>query len=235
MGHMGQFRVVTWNIRKAIGLDRRRDPARVLSVIADMNADIVALQEADRRLGNRPSALPREVVQEATGLVPVDPDNGPSLGWHGNALLVSPAFTVEAVHRMDLPGLEPRGALAADLHCGETKLRIAATHLGLVRRFRLRQISSLLDTLDAQDSRPTLIAGDFNEWSRTTGLELLEERFEVHAPGHSYHASRPMAHLDRIAICRNLRLCDAGVIDAGTARNASDHLPVWAEIEPTIA
>ncbi len=55
---MGQttFRVATYNIRKAIGTDRRRSPERILDVLAELDADVVALQEADRRFGPRLAA-----------------------------------------------------------------------------------------------------------------------------------------------------------------------------------
>ena len=57
----------SYNIRKAIGLDRRRNPERILAVLREIDADVVALQEADRRLGRRASALPREMIEEHTG------------------------------------------------------------------------------------------------------------------------------------------------------------------------
>jgi endonuclease/exonuclease/phosphatase family metal-dependent hydrolase len=56
------IRVATYNIRKAIGTDRIRNPARILDVIGEVNADIIALQEADRRFGSRISAIPQEMI-----------------------------------------------------------------------------------------------------------------------------------------------------------------------------
>ncbi|MGB0968912.1 MAG: endonuclease/exonuclease/phosphatase family protein, partial [Halocynthiibacter sp.] len=52
------LRIASYNIRKCIGLDRRRDPHRTAGVIQALRADIVLLQEADKRLGARPAALP---------------------------------------------------------------------------------------------------------------------------------------------------------------------------------
>ena len=52
-----QLKVASYNIRKAVGLDWRRRPARVLDVLNEIGADIVALQEVDRRFGSRISAL----------------------------------------------------------------------------------------------------------------------------------------------------------------------------------
>lgn len=227
---MSPLRIATWNIRKAVGLDRRRDPERIMAVIAGLGAEIVALQEADRRLGDRPSALPRDRVALRTGLVPVEADNGRSLGWHGNAILVAPDFTVEDVARIDLPGLEPRGALVADLTRKGTTIRVAAVHLGLTRRHRRHQLATLRTFLDAKEPRPTVILGDFNEWSADKGLEALAGGFTIHAPGASFHAARPMARLDRVALCPRLTLTEARVVETPETRIASDHLPVWTAV-----
>ena len=54
--------LASYNMRKAIGLDRRRDPRRVLDVLHEIDADIIALQEADKRFGGRASAVPHELI-----------------------------------------------------------------------------------------------------------------------------------------------------------------------------
>jgi len=59
----------------------------------------------------------------------------------------------------------------------------------------------------------------------------LAHDYTVHSPGRSFHAARPMAALDRIALGRQLALRDGGVIQTKRARVASDHLPVWVDIK----
>ena len=39
--------LASYNMHKAVGLDGKRDPHRVLKVLQEIDADIVALQEAD--------------------------------------------------------------------------------------------------------------------------------------------------------------------------------------------
>ncbi len=221
------MRLASYNIRKAVGLDRRRDPHRVLGVINRLEADIVALQEADRRLGARPAALPTRLIETETDLacVPLS-DNEVSLGFHGNSILVRRGIPVSHPRRIELPGLEPRGAVAVDV--GE-RLTVVGVHLGLLRRHRRAQIAALLEALAGGD-RPLAILGDFNEWSPRQGLEELARGFRLHAPGLSFHAARPVAPLDRVALSPELGLKDAGVEEGGQARIASDHLPIWAEI-----
>ncbi|MBU1837689.1 MAG: metal-dependent hydrolase, partial [Alphaproteobacteria bacterium] len=88
--HADLLHVVSYNIRKAMGTDRRRDPHRILTILREAAPDIAILQEADLRLGQRPTALPRDAIEDA-GFVPAAlAENTVSLGWHGNAILIRP-------------------------------------------------------------------------------------------------------------------------------------------------
>lgn len=220
------LRLASYNIRKARGLDGRRDPGRVLDVINALDADVITLQEADRRLGDRPSAVPRNLIAQATDfdVVPLAA-NDVSLGWHGNAVLVRRGIAVKTASRIDLPGAEPRGAVSVTLENGFT---IIGVHLGLLRQSRRRQLRAIVAGLGP--SQKVAIIGDMNEWAVTRGFEALEEGFDLHSPGRSFHAARPIAALDRLALSHALTLSDAGVDESPLARMASDHLPIWADI-----
>ncbi len=221
------LKLVTYNMRKAIGLDRRRDPHRILDVINHLDADVVVLQEADRRLGPRPAALPHHLLEDETDFVAVPYDRkGISLGSHGNAILVRKGLTFHHAERLELPGLEPRGAVSVEI---EGRLKLVGTHLGLLRPYRHQQMRQLAQKL-AITPLPTMIMGDFNEWSPKRGFEPLEHSFDIISPGRSFHASRPMAELDRLALSKGVELRDAGVDQSPLAKVASDHLPVWAKV-----
>ncbi|NNE89868.1 MAG: metal-dependent hydrolase [Silicimonas sp.] len=225
-------RLATWNIRKCVGLDRRRDPHRVARTIAELEADVVVLQEADKRLGSRPAALTRDIVETETDMLPADAGgHEASIGFHGNAVLLAPGLGVKTRHSVHLPGVEPRGALILDIE-GKISMRVVAVHLGLMRSSRRAQLATIRERLTALPDRPTVVLGDFNEWSERRGLEPLTG-FDVHAPGRSFHAARPIAALDRIAINDTFELRDAAVVENARTRVASDHLPVWADLQTT--
>ncbi|RMD47542.1 MAG: hypothetical protein D6832_05860, partial [Alphaproteobacteria bacterium] len=152
MQRTGTIRVASYNVRKGMGTDRRRDPARTLEVVSRLGAQVVALQEADHRLAPRPAALPPEAIAARTGLVPLRaPGAGPSLGHHGNALLVAPAIRPLRVEPLSLPHLEPRGALLAELALPDGQaLRVIAVHLGLLRRWRREQLEHIARLLAAR-------------------------------------------------------------------------------------
>jgi endonuclease/exonuclease/phosphatase family metal-dependent hydrolase len=223
------IRIASYNIRKARGLDQKRRPARTLQVINGLNADIIVLQEADKRLGSRPSALPHEMIEAETDFELVNVSrNGVSIGWHGNAILVRKGLSVGDVTPFDLPGFEPRGAFRMQVNLG-AGLTVVAAHLGLRRRDRQAQLAQIYRATEGD--MHCVIAGDFNEWSATKGFEPLAARFETHSPGRSFHARRPIAALDRFALTSGVTLRDAGVDQSPLARVASDHLPIWSDIE----
>ena len=222
------LRIASYNIRKARGLDRRYDPHRTLDVINSLNADVVALQEADHRLGDRPAALPRSLIETQSDyrVVPLArSDDG--IGWHGNAMLVRSGVSPVALARLDLPGREPRGAVRIDLAVGDG-LTIVGAHLGLMRRHRRAQLTNIVGR--TEDSQNTVIIGDFNEWSHRRGLEALANGYAIHAPGRSFHAARPTLHLDRIATSGSFEVTATGISRTRRARLASDHLPIWIDI-----
>lgn len=227
-----KFRAASYNIRKALGTDRRRRPERILEVLSTLAADIVLLQEADLRLFGRPTVLPRDVIEARTGLVPMlVAKTTQSLGWHGNAILVRPDAIHGHVIQIDLPGLEPRGAVIAELELSGTRLRVVGAHLGLLRRSRRDQIDALNTRLHGLAHLPTLVGGDFNEWSDREGLGRLARHFEIVSPGKTFHVRRPLASLDRFAVSDDLETLGHGVVVNSMTRVASDHYPIWIDFQ----
>lgn len=223
------LRVASWNIRKAVGTDLRRDADRVLAGIAALGADIVALQEADFRLGDRPSALPRERIAERTGLEPLAIGrNAVSLGWHGNALLARPGIRLCGLEHLDLPGHEPRGAVIVDLDT-PAPLRVVAVHLGLLRAARRRQLDAIKAALGRHPVRPTVILGDFNEHSRRVGLGRIATPFVILPTAPTFPSRRPILPLDRIVHSPDLDLVPLAQ-ERTRGTQPSDHLPLVAEL-----
>jgi len=200
-------------------------------VMAEINADILVVQEADRRLGERRSTLPIDQIEDATGLRPVAiRDSAVSLGWHGNALLLGPRTDLRRTERLTLAGLEPRGAVLAELDTANGPLRVVATHLGLLWPDRARQLRQIRAWLSNRPEMPTTILGDFNDWSPNASQIALGAAFQVHAPGRSFHAAWSMAALDRIATNHRLDVHGGGMMEPARAQRASDHLPVWLDV-----
>jgi endonuclease/exonuclease/phosphatase family metal-dependent hydrolase len=224
--------IASYNIHKAVAADRRRRPEGILEVLGEIGADIVVLQEADRRFGERHSAIPLHLLAEqgAYRPVPYEMRHG-SMGWHGNAILVAPHVGIERHQPLHLPTLEPRGAVLADLVMPEGRLRVVGMHLDLSGLWRRRQARSILDDLQQQPEwLPTLLAGDLNEWTRGGCLRDFGLHHKQLSLGPSFHARQPVGRLDRMFVSEGIVVEDCGVHRSALARTASDHLPVWARI-----
>jgi endonuclease/exonuclease/phosphatase family metal-dependent hydrolase len=251
-GVTSSITVASYNMRKAIGLDRRRDPQRVLDVLHEIDADVVALQEADKRFGGRGAAVPHELIDTHGVYKPVHLGvrhrrvldkarkhtdkllklNTRNIGWHGNAILVKRHIGVLDCAVLELPTLEPRGAVMAELLIGDRPVRVVGMHLDLSGIWRRRQMRTILEAIASRPQRmPTVLMGDTNEWRTVAGcLKELEPEFHVAPTGPSFHARHPVAALDRIIVHKDLRIEAAGVHMSHNARRASDHLPIWARL-----
>lgn len=226
------IKVASYNMRKSIGTDRRRRPERTLEVLLEVDADVIALQEADRRFGAREAVLTQALLAEHSPWKPVHFGmRARSMGWHGNALLVRKDAEILGCAALHLPTLEPRGAVMADLRVNGQPLRVVGMHLDLSGLWRRRQAHAILAHLADLPAMPTVMMGDLNEWSAERGcLRDFGQHFAFAATGKSFHARRPMARLDRIMASPELEIGAAGVHLSLSARTASDHLPVWAEV-----
>jgi endonuclease/exonuclease/phosphatase family metal-dependent hydrolase len=225
--------VASYNIRKAIGTDRRRRPERTLEVLREIDADVIALQEADRRFGSRMAALPPHMIEDHSDYKPVPFDaRAGSLGWHGNALLVRKSVEIIDRELVHLPSLEPRGAILADLRIDGAEVRVVGMHLDLSGLWRRRQAHAILSHLEHRPGEPpTVLMGDLNEWSARGGcLRDFAHHHRFAECGRSFHSRRPIAQLDRIMVGGPLEIVESGTHHSATARRASDHLPIWARL-----
>jgi endonuclease/exonuclease/phosphatase family metal-dependent hydrolase len=232
-GKGGTAVFASYNIHKCVGIDRRFDPARVAKVIAEIGADVIGLQEADRRFGDRAGLLDLAALERDAGLVPVPVRNGHSgHGWHGNLVLVREG-AVRDLRQIRLPGLEPRGALVADIDLRVGPVRVVAAHLGLLRQSRLLQVEVLLEHVGATTDRPVVLMGDFNEWRvrRRSALRGFAHTFGPDTQSlPTFPAYFPVLALDRVMASPHGIIDEMSAHDSPLARVASDHLPLRAVV-----
>ncbi len=201
-------------------------------MINALSSDVTVLQEADKRLPPRPAALPHDMIErDGWRILPFGVPGG-SLGWHGNAMLIRPGIRICETSRLALPGLEPRGAIRADLDTPAGPLRIVGLHLGLIRRHRLLQLATIMEDLEKLPPCPTVLAGDFNHWGSGAPLDAAAPGVRFVTTASSFPAPCPVAALDRFALSDDLHMLRNGVHSAHPAQTASDHLPVWIDIVP---
>jgi endonuclease/exonuclease/phosphatase family metal-dependent hydrolase len=219
-------------VHKCVGTDGRFDPARVAAVVQELDADVIALQEADVRVGSARGLLDLAALEKATDLSPVHAlELSQTHGWRGNIILARNRV-VESVKRIKLPGLEPRGALIVDLELKGVPLRFIAAHLGLLRRSRSQQAVALVEATHSV-VRPTILLGDLNEWrvkTRSSLLELLPHFGPINAVLPSFPSRFPLLALDRILARPPELISSIEIHLSPLARVASDHLPIKARL-----
>jgi endonuclease/exonuclease/phosphatase family metal-dependent hydrolase len=233
----GLLRIATYNVHACVGRDGRHDPDRVAAVIAELDADVVALQEftypASVALETRSPVVLTTLDHYQCALGPTRQRKGQTVTeCFGNALLTR--HPIVDVHRIDISMArrEPRGAMAATIDAGGVRLHVLAAHLGLrihERRFQVRQILNYLDTV--RDTM-SVVLGDFNDWlPGRSVVHVLDERLGRPPRPGSFPVFWPIAPLDRIWVHPTHALRRVSAHATPTARVASDHLPVVAEID----
>jgi endonuclease/exonuclease/phosphatase family metal-dependent hydrolase len=201
-------------------------------VLGELDADVLALQELQWRSSDALHLLDRFAADLGQRSIP-----GPTLlrpdGHYGNAVLTR--LPVSQVRLVDLTvhGHEPRGAIDALLESTRGALRVVATHLGLLpgeRRLQMRKMLAWLD--DGPSQHPTVLMGDINEWFLWgRPLRWLHARFGYAPAPATFPSCLPVFALDRVWMRPRDRLRRVSVHDSRRARQASDHLPLLAQIE----
>ena len=227
-----RIRVATYNIHGWIGTDRRQMPMRAIKVISGLEADIIALQEANFSL-EQGGHLDESFFSTLTGMEVV---LGPTFFKHalhfGNALLSR--FPIISFHRLDLSAhpYEPRGAIDALVRVGSRTVKVITVHLGLKAVERRLQVDLLSRTLSEGFEGTIIAMGDFNEWTlRRSALRALQSLFGKSRSPRSFPSILPIFSLDQIMVSPPEALLEIKAHRSLDTILASDHLPVSALIE----
>ncbi len=239
-GRVDTFRIVTYNVHKCRGLDRRILPRRIVEVLRELDADVVALQEVlSERAGKGEEDQPRFVAEEL-GLGCAFGENRRINGsGYGNAILARRPITFTENFNISHAGREERGCLRTDVALSDgLVLHVYNVHLGTAYRERRHQGRRLVesDVLTREDvTGPRILVGDFNEWLPGLASRLLTEHFgsvdiRVHlGRSRTYPGFFPFLHLDHMYFDDSLRLERAVLYRTGKSIIASDHLPLVAD------
>lgn len=223
--------VATWNIHGAVGGDGRYAPTRIVDVLFELDADVVALQEVP--LGRARDTFLGD-LEEATGYHVVTGQLFERRGTaYGNAVLSRYAFDRVAHLDLTVGEYEPRAAVDVRIDiAARLRLRVLATHLGLRPGERRQQVKWLLAAVEVEEPQTTILMGDLNEWYLWgRPLRWLHSHFrEKPSAPPTFPARRPVFALDRIWISPMGSLRRLRRHASPLAQIASDHLPLIAEV-----
>lgn len=243
-----KIRMITYNIHRAIGVDRRFRLERIASILADHDPDVVLLQEVD---GGVPRSQRLDLGKELAEALEfphhvVGHNVQLATGRYGNATLSR--FPISRERNIDLTigRRKRRGCQHTTLEIQEkgegAQLEIFNLHLGLSAAERVRQVQLLASSPEVSElggNEPTIIAGDFNDWRsllRPYFLDALDFRCATDHQTRrgpkaikTYPSFSPRGGLDRIYYRGPLRRLNVYRCRHQVSRIASDHLPVIAD------
>ena len=244
-----KLRVLTYNIHRAIGIDRRFRPERIVEILRHHDPDIALLQEVDDGAPrSRELDLAWELA-EAAGFAYYAVGHNVSLrkGRYGNATLSR--YPILRERNIDLTdGTKKRRGcqhtqIALPSETGKSHtLDVFNLHLGLSSRERERQVGLLVRSKEFQlvdREAPCLVGGDFNDWRARVRPIFTEGLFYRCATDlksgdrsiRTYPAFSPTGGLDKIFFRGPIRLEAARTCRLRISRVASDHLPVIVDFE----
>jgi endonuclease/exonuclease/phosphatase family metal-dependent hydrolase len=237
----GRMRVVTYNTHKCRGIDGRIRPERIVEVLREIDADIVALQEVCCWEGRRRVVNQARYISEELGMQHAELGENRQYrgGAYGNLLLSRLPIHNARNHDLSVVGRERRGCLRTDIRLADNSvLHLFNVHLGTAlfeRRIQTREISRRQIFTDPELGGRRIILGDFNEWTRDLPSEYLTQHFEsansrIQDPRtHTFPGFLPFLALDYIYFDRGMQLERVSVHRSRIAQMASDHLPLVAE------
>ena len=228
---MASLRLVSYNIHAGVGRDRRFNERRILDVLREIDADVIALQEVD--WGQHGVDLLKWLAAElgchhVAGATTVRSHGGD----YGNGLLARCPIHASTLHDLSWRGREPRGAIAADVECNGHRLHVVATHLGLRPAERREQVTRLINLFRQRPNERGVLLGDLNEWFLWGRPLRRLHRFFEHTPSPpTFPARMPFLALDRVWTHPRTLLKSLRTHKSAMARMASDHLPLVATLD----
>lgn len=234
------LRIITYNVHRCIGGDRKISPERISEVISLHQPDVVALQEVDYGQVRPVSYDQAAIIAERLDFDAVWIERERC----GNAILSRyPMKMVKAggLHRpRRWHTLARRGALWVEIEVFGTRIQLINTHLGLTPGSRLNQAKVLAgpEWLSSPECRPPLIlCGDFNTQPGSAVFELLEgrlrhvEALKINGQNEkTWPSSHPVLSFDHMFISVDLAVEEVKVPADGAVRMASDHLPLYVQL-----
>ncbi len=234
-----RLRVVTYNIHRCCGLDRRVRPSRIVKILKEIKPDVVGLQEVVMHSGRGPEGDQARYIAGELGFeYAVGPTRIYRGADYGNVVLSR--YPIRHVRNYDLSvgGNEPRGCLRVDVTTEAMPLvHVFNVHLGtayIERRHQARKLTAG-EVLNG-DGGPRIVLGDFNEWIRGLTTRLLAYELEsadirvLMRRRKTYPGIFPFLHLDHIYYERSLRMEHLTLHKSLTALLASDHLPLVGDL-----
>jgi endonuclease/exonuclease/phosphatase family metal-dependent hydrolase len=246
-------RLLTFNVHHGVGPDGRHDLPRLAKLLDGAGADVICLQEVDRRFGDRSEdvdqaeLLARGLDMHLAWGPAIDRPGTGTAGrrQYGNALLSRRPIRVSTVHPLPGDG-EPRCALRALVEVDGGTLWVTTAHLSnRSAADRAAQAAALAGLHDAPAGTGVLV-GDLNADADAPDLDVLRERFtdawhvartrsdqacllSLRAQqGLTHPVGHPRVRIDQVWVSPGVGVREAHVLDGVCC---SDHHPLLVDLD----
>ncbi|MDB5250921.1 MAG: hypothetical protein JWP27_90 [Flaviaesturariibacter sp.] len=220
----GTFRLLSYNIRNAKGMDGKTDYARVAGVLSATGADVIALQEVDSATKRSAGVVVMDTLAKATGYHGIFGAAIPYQGGSYGVALLSKEVPLQH-HTVALPGREEGRVL---LVVEFKRFIVFATHLSLTPADRLASLV-LIEAEAARSRKPLYLLGDLNAEPGDALVEGLRSRFTLLSGTEpTFPAPKPVKRIDFIFSSRSRKKTRSAVVIAEPM--ASDHRPVLVTV-----
>lgn len=227
-----RLRVAAYNIRHGEGVDRTLDLARIADVLAQLDADVIALQEVDQGTDRTGRVDQAAAIAARLGYRGVHGAHRPFQGGaYGNAVLTRLPVRASRTHAVPPAAGQALAVLEVEVAMpGLGPVSVVSVHLAGSLDDRMAQAQAITRLFAAAD-RPIVLAGDFNGRPDDAAVAWLSgrwRRLEKNGPRETFPADRPDREIDFMMVAADearLELVEHRVLPESMA---ADHRPLLA-------
>ena len=237
----GVLRLATYNIG-ALQKSSKTGTALIASMMTELKADVISFNEVDKNVPR--SGNVDQLDRIVSGMEEYEYVFAKAInignGEYGNGIAYNPAAVGEKVRSFTIPfpnAGEPRVCLVVEFG----KIVFASTHLDVSNPSeRVAEVTEITRRMQKEfggKGKPVFLAGDMNEYPTDNAMMKLREDWNmVSVNSNTFPSNDPDRCIDMIFLMDGSGECTKTGsqvcyrFNTGNVAEASDHLPVYADI-----
>lgn len=238
---------MSYNVYGCVDTDRKVNIQKIIEIIQQIAPDIIALQEVDDETPSSANRNQARIIGDVLGLdhfyVPLEKE-----GRHAFGLAILSRFAIEQPEFTSLPNLHSslhmrkRGALRALIKTPNGEVHAINTHLSIFKLERYLQLRAIIRwsglSKDHSD-KPLIFCGDLNAKPGSLAYRKIASYLNdiqisskcAAGPEPTFPSKVPSFRIDHIFVSHHWQIMQFKVAKNPLTVNASDHLPLIADLK----
>ena len=238
---------MSYNVYGCVDANRKVNVQKTIKIIKQIEPDIIALQEVDNETPSSANRNQARIIGDVLDLdhfyVPLEKE-----GRHAFGLAILSRFAIEQPEFTPLPSLHSslkmrkRGALRALIKTPSGEVHAINTHLSIFKLERYLQLRAIIRwsglSRDHFD-KPLIFCGDLNAKPGSSAYRKIASYLNdiqmagkcATGPEPTFPSKIPSFRIDHIFVSHHWEIMQFGVVKNPLSVNASDHLPVIADLK----